>query len=261
MSLQASEHFKDVKKERNRAIDQLGKDLQCGVCQEVIVFVSPWYLLKLHLTFCSNTFCLFWFKAVSINCQHKFCHHCITTWKVNKMNCPICRSPLLYQGRDFVIDSVVKTWTSFLPEEEQIRRRELVQRRKSLMDIAGDLISGFWIRVWWRWFFCVEQWWWWWASCSHLTFSIEVFSICLFPSCVQWWKSDCNFLPQHFITNNEKFEKQCRFFIFTFPWTKLNFFFHSAFVYFLSFDWLFVFSHDYSPPVCSFSVGCMIFVY
>ena len=76
-----------------------------------------------------------------MNCQHKFCHHCITTWKVNKMNCPICRSPLLYQGRDFVIDSVVKTWTSFLPEEEQIRRRELVQQRESLMDIAGDLIS------------------------------------------------------------------------------------------------------------------------
>ena len=57
------------------------------------------------------------------------------------MYCPICRSPLLSQGRDFVIDSVVKTWTSFLPEEEQIRRRELVQQRESLMDIAGDLIS------------------------------------------------------------------------------------------------------------------------
>ena len=104
MSLQASEHFKDVEKERNRAIDQLGKDLQCGVCQEVIVFVSSWYLLKLHLTFCSYTFCLFWFKAVSMNCQHKFCHHCITTWKVNKMYYPICRSPLLSQGRAFVSD-------------------------------------------------------------------------------------------------------------------------------------------------------------
>ena len=40
-----------------------------------------------------------------------------------------------------MILSVVKTWTSFLPEEEQIRRRELVQQRESLMDIAGDLIS------------------------------------------------------------------------------------------------------------------------
>ena len=40
MSLQAPEHFKDVEKERNGAIGQLGKDLQCGVCQEVIVFVS-----------------------------------------------------------------------------------------------------------------------------------------------------------------------------------------------------------------------------
>ena len=81
------------------------------------------------------------------------------------------------------------------------------------------------------------------TSCRfHRLCFIEVFSICLFPSCVQWWKSDCNFIPQHFITNNEKFEKQCRFFIFSFPWTKLNFFFHSAFVYLLSFDWLFVLS-------------------
>ena len=79
---------------------------------------------------------MFSIQAVSLNCMHTFCHHCIHTWKANRMECPVCRSPIRSEGRNYMIDSTINTMTSFLSEEAQLLRSELVQQRQLLLDVV-----------------------------------------------------------------------------------------------------------------------------
>jgi E3 ubiquitin-protein ligase RNF8 len=44
--------------------------LQCAVCSELFV------------------------EAVSVNCGHTFCTHCIAEWRKKKNNCPVCRTDI-----------------------------------------------------------------------------------------------------------------------------------------------------------------------
>jgi len=88
--------------------DVVENELQCGICSELLVF------------------------AVSLNCMHTFCQFCISQWKKNKVECPICRAPIKTEGRSFVIDSAIDGIVSTLSEEMQQRRKELIQQRREI---------------------------------------------------------------------------------------------------------------------------------
>jgi len=64
--------------------------------------------------------------------MHTFCQFCISQWKKNKVECPICRAPIKTEGRSFVIDSAIDGIVSTLSEDMQRRRKELVQQRREL---------------------------------------------------------------------------------------------------------------------------------
>ena len=64
--------------------------------------------------------------------MHTFCQFCISQWKKNKVECPICRAPIKTEGRSFVIDSAIDGIVSTLSEEMQQRRKELIQQRREI---------------------------------------------------------------------------------------------------------------------------------
>jgi len=97
--------------------DVVENELQCGICSELLVF------------------------AVSLNCMHTFCQFCISQWKKNKVECPICRAPIKTEGRSFVIDSAIDGIVSTLSEEMQRRRKELVQQRREIANQAAVIKS------------------------------------------------------------------------------------------------------------------------
>ena len=57
-------------------------DLQCGICSELMVFVSWSVILKFYFFIFLSFYLL---KATSLNCMHTFCQYCIGEWKKNKV--------------------------------------------------------------------------------------------------------------------------------------------------------------------------------
>ncbi|KAK6489645.1 E3 ubiquitin-protein ligase rnf8-B-like [Huso huso] len=70
-------------------------------------------------------------QAVTLNCAHSFCSHCINQWRKRKDECPICRQNLFSQTRSLVLDNCIDRMVENLSSEMKERRESLIRERKA----------------------------------------------------------------------------------------------------------------------------------
>ncbi|XP_033224927.1 E3 ubiquitin-protein ligase RNF8-like isoform X2 [Belonocnema kinseyi] len=83
---------------------------------------------QLTCSICSELFV----RAMTTNCMHTFCNHCIMTWmkKSKEPVCPVCRSRVISMTRSLVIDNFIERMVENLPPASRHRRTKLVKERK-----------------------------------------------------------------------------------------------------------------------------------
>ena len=90
---------------------------------------------QLTCSICSELFV----RAMTTNCMHTFCHHCIMTWmkKSKDSLCPVCRARVISMTRSLVIDNFIEKMVENLPPPSKNRRNKLVKERKGeIFDIV-----------------------------------------------------------------------------------------------------------------------------
>ncbi|XP_077198399.1 E3 ubiquitin-protein ligase RNF8 isoform X2 [Paroedura picta] len=90
----------------NQMNDVLENELQCTICSEHFI------------------------EAVTLNCAHSFCSHCIREWMKRKVECPICRRTILSKTRSLVLDNCIDRMVENLDAETKQRRLSLIKERK-----------------------------------------------------------------------------------------------------------------------------------
>ncbi|XP_067883306.1 E3 ubiquitin-protein ligase rnf8, partial [Heterodontus francisci] len=88
--------------------DVLENELQCIICSEYFI------------------------EAVTLNCSHSFCCHCILEWRKRKEECPICRQTIQTQTRSVVLDNCIERMLESLSETVRMRRMQLIKERKAM---------------------------------------------------------------------------------------------------------------------------------
>lgn len=63
--------------------------------------------------------------------MHTFCQYCINQWKSNKVpiECPVCRTPITTERRNFIVDSAIDAIVASLSEEMKNGRKNLIEQR------------------------------------------------------------------------------------------------------------------------------------
>lgn len=123
-------------------MQRMDTELRCGICSELIVFVSYRHSHPLHNAFDVS---ITVFQATSLNCMHTFCQYCVTQWKsfeknrANDITCPVCREPIVSEKRNFSMDNIVGIMIDFCSEEEKNNRKELVKQHQEL---TRNLLAG-----------------------------------------------------------------------------------------------------------------------
>ena len=83
----------------------------------------------LECTICNEIFV----DATIITCGHTFCKKCIEDWvklKGNQSNCPICRSEIIMQSTNEVLEGYIKNFINiFFSKEEQKNREKFIKAR------------------------------------------------------------------------------------------------------------------------------------
>ncbi|XP_078062657.1 E3 ubiquitin-protein ligase rnf8-B-like [Mustelus asterias] len=94
--------------------DVLENELQCSICSEHFI------------------------EAVTLNCSHSFCCHCILEWRKRKEECPICRQTIRSQTRSVVLDNCIERMLESLSETVRDRRQQLLKERKALKSTLSE---------------------------------------------------------------------------------------------------------------------------
>ncbi|XP_072356700.1 E3 ubiquitin-protein ligase rnf8 [Scyliorhinus torazame] len=98
--------------------DVLENELQCIICSEYFV------------------------EAVTLNCSHSFCCHCILEWRKRKEECPICRQPICSQSRSIVLDNCIERMLESLSDSVREHRLQLINQRKALKTKSTSLTKS-----------------------------------------------------------------------------------------------------------------------
>ncbi|XP_043076273.1 E3 ubiquitin-protein ligase rnf8 isoform X2 [Puntigrus tetrazona] len=69
-------------------------------------------------------------KAVTLNCAHSFCQHCIREWRNRKDKCPMCWQTITSQTRSLVLDNCIDRMVENLSADMRERRLALINERK-----------------------------------------------------------------------------------------------------------------------------------
>ncbi|KAL2082729.1 hypothetical protein ACEWY4_022547 [Coilia grayii] len=113
--LQAKDKELEEEKERAKAqkeevvtqmTEVLESELQCIICSELFI------------------------EAVTLNCAHSFCLHCIRAWRQRKDECPICRQDIRSEARSLVLDNYIDRMVERLSVDMKQRRLALITQRK-----------------------------------------------------------------------------------------------------------------------------------
>lgn len=100
--------------------------LETNIKESVLGKVSNIMDEQLTCAICSELFV----KAVTLNCAHTFCHHCIKLWNKKRKDCPVCRKPVISMIRSLVLDNFIESMIENLPIELKNKRKEIIQERE-----------------------------------------------------------------------------------------------------------------------------------
>ncbi|OXU31651.1 hypothetical protein TSAR_014845 [Trichomalopsis sarcophagae] len=102
-------------------------------CQDEAVIDKVNNIMDEQLTcsICSELFV----RAMTLNCTHTFCRHCIDLWIERKppnerQNCPTCRTKIVSMTRSLVVDNFIEKMLESLTPEEMQKRKNLIQERR-----------------------------------------------------------------------------------------------------------------------------------
>lgn len=90
----------------NKVNTIIDENMACSICSELFV------------------------RAMTLNCTHTFCRHCIESWIKRRKECPVCRTIIVSMTRSLAIDSFIEQIIESLTPEQVQKRRQLIEERK-----------------------------------------------------------------------------------------------------------------------------------
>lgn len=96
--------------------------------EEVVTQMTEVLENELQCIICSELF----IKAITLNCAHSFCLHCIREWRKRKDECPICRQAIQSQTPSLVLDNCIDRMVDNLSPDMKERRQALIIERKEV---------------------------------------------------------------------------------------------------------------------------------
>ncbi|KAI4877556.1 hypothetical protein NFI96_028583 [Prochilodus magdalenae] len=120
--------FKEVLQAKDKELEVTKEEKEKARAQkeEVVTQMTEVLENELQCIICSELF----IEAVTLNCAHSFCRHCIADWRRRKDECPICRQAILSQTRSLVLDNCIDRMVENLSTEMKERRLALIRERK-----------------------------------------------------------------------------------------------------------------------------------
>ncbi|XP_071018800.1 E3 ubiquitin-protein ligase rnf8-like isoform X2 [Oncorhynchus clarkii lewisi] len=127
--------FEDVLKAKDKELEVTKEEKERARTQkeEVVTQMTEVLENELQCIICSELF----IRAVTLNCAHSFCLHCISEWRKRKDECPICRQAILSQTRSLVLDNCIDRMVEQLSPDMKQRRLVLITERKGESPARG----------------------------------------------------------------------------------------------------------------------------
>ncbi|XP_041732646.2 E3 ubiquitin-protein ligase rnf8 isoform X2 [Coregonus clupeaformis] len=128
--------FEDILKAKDKELEvtKEEKELARAQKEEVVTQMTEVLENELQCIICSELL----IRAVTLNCAHSFCLHCIREWRKWKDECPICRQAILSQTRSLVLDNCIDRMVEQLSPDMKQSRLALIAQPEELMVIHDD---------------------------------------------------------------------------------------------------------------------------
>ncbi|XP_062406736.1 E3 ubiquitin-protein ligase rnf8 isoform X2 [Sardina pilchardus] len=117
--------FEEILQAKDKELEE-EKEKAKAQKEEVVTQMTEVLESELQCIICSELF----IKAVTLNCAHSFCLHCIRSWRQRKDECPICRQAISSEARSLVLDNCIDRMVEQLSADMKQRRLELIAQRK-----------------------------------------------------------------------------------------------------------------------------------
>ncbi|XP_062406735.1 E3 ubiquitin-protein ligase rnf8 isoform X1 [Sardina pilchardus] len=118
--------FEEILQAKDKELEE-EKEKAKAQKEEVVTQMTEVLESELQCIICSELF----IKAVTLNCAHSFCLHCIRSWRQRKDECPICRQAISSEARSLVLDNCIDRMVEQLSADMKQRRLELIAQRKA----------------------------------------------------------------------------------------------------------------------------------
>ncbi|XP_026097055.1 E3 ubiquitin-protein ligase rnf8-like isoform X1 [Carassius auratus] len=124
----AREGFKEVLQAKDKELEVTKEEKEKAKAQkeEVVTQMTEVLESELQCSICSELF----IEAVTLNCAHSFCQHCIREWRKRKDKCPMCWQNITSQTRSLVLDNCIDRMVENLSADMRERRLALINERK-----------------------------------------------------------------------------------------------------------------------------------
>nr|XP_023655522.1 E3 ubiquitin-protein ligase RNF8 isoform X1 [Paramormyrops kingsleyae] len=124
--------FEEILQAKDKELEE--KEKAWAQKQEVVSQMTEVLESELQCIICSELF----IEAVTLNCAHSFCLHCIGQWRKRRNECPICRQAIASQSRSLVLDNCIDRVVEKLGTEVRQHRQALLRQREAL-DVAAPI--------------------------------------------------------------------------------------------------------------------------
>ncbi|NXQ02610.1 RNF8 ligase, partial [Vidua macroura] len=125
--------FEEIIRAKNKELEETKEEKEKVRAQkeEVLNQMNDVLENELQCTICSEHF----IEAVTLNCAHSFCSHCINEWTKRKVECPICRQEIKSKTRSLVLDNCINRMVEKLDVEMKEHRLSLIRERKEKQNV------------------------------------------------------------------------------------------------------------------------------
>ncbi|XP_012682098.1 E3 ubiquitin-protein ligase rnf8 isoform X2 [Clupea harengus] len=117
--------FEEILQAKDKELEE-EKEKAKAQKEEVVTQMTEVLESELQCIICSELF----IEAVTLNCAHSFCLHCIRAWRQRKDECPICRQAISSEARSLVLDNCIDRMVEQLSADMKQRRLDLIAQRK-----------------------------------------------------------------------------------------------------------------------------------
>uniref|UniRef100_A0A8C1Y594 E3 ubiquitin-protein ligase CHFR n=1 Tax=Cyprinus carpio TaxID=7962 RepID=A0A8C1Y594_CYPCA len=132
----AQQNEEGLKKQLEEALKEEEKEKAKAQKEEVVTQMTEVLESELQCSICSELF----IEAVTLNCAHSFCQHCIREWRKRKDKCPMCWQTITSQTRSLVLDNCIDRMVENLSADMRERRLALINERKGQKESVSPAV-------------------------------------------------------------------------------------------------------------------------